>query len=77
MEAEDKPKTAMKMIVLPSEKEKVIGIHVIGMGADEMMQVKTLFFPFFFSNIFPFFSSFLSNIFPSYLVLLLLLLLLS
>lgn len=34
---EDKPKTAMKL-VCAGEEEKVVGIHVIGMGADEMMQ---------------------------------------
>ncbi|CAM9581788.1 unnamed protein product [Scytosiphon promiscuus] len=34
---EDKQKTAMKVIVT-GEEEKVVGIHVIGIGADEMMQ---------------------------------------
>lgn len=34
---EDKQKTAMKVIVA-GESEKVVGIHIIGMGADEMMQ---------------------------------------
>lgn len=34
---EDKQKTAMKVIVT-GESEKVVGIHIIGMGADEMMQ---------------------------------------
>jgi glutathione reductase (NADPH) len=33
----DKPKTFMK-IICAGEDEKVVGIHVIGMGADEMMQ---------------------------------------
>lgn len=37
VEPEDKPKTAMKLICA-GETEKVVGIHVIGMGADEMMQ---------------------------------------
>merc|ERR1712137_1441296 len=35
--ADDKPKTCMKL-VCAGEEEKVVGIHVIGMGADEMMQ---------------------------------------
>ncbi|CAM9219705.1 unnamed protein product [Sphacelaria rigidula] len=35
--SEDKEKTAMKVIVTGDE-QKVVGIHVIGMGADEMMQ---------------------------------------
>eukprot|EP00903_Cladosiphon_okamuranus_P016046 g14816.t1 len=34
---EDKQKTAMKVIVT-GESERVVGIHIIGMGADEMMQ---------------------------------------
>ncbi len=34
---EDKPKTFMKVITAGQE-EKVVGMHVIGMGADEMMQ---------------------------------------
>ncbi len=33
----EKPKTKMKVICV-GEEEKVVGIHVIGMGADEMMQ---------------------------------------
>lgn len=37
MPPEDKQKTAMKVIVT-GESEKVVGIHIIGMGADEMMQ---------------------------------------
>ncbi|CAM9116425.1 unnamed protein product [Ectocarpus sp. 12 AP-2014] len=37
MPPEDKQKTAMKVIVT-GEIEKVVGIHIIGMGADEMMQ---------------------------------------
>lgn len=32
-----KPKTAMKLIVL-GEEEKIIGCHIIGLGADEMLQ---------------------------------------
>jgi glutathione reductase (NADPH) len=32
-----KPRTAMKMVTLGAEK-KIIGIHVIGDGADEMLQ---------------------------------------
>jgi len=37
MEPEDKPKTAMKVVTtLPDEK--VVGIHIIGMGSDEMLQ---------------------------------------
>ena len=34
---EDKPKTSMKMVVTLPE-ERVVGIHVMGMGADEMLQ---------------------------------------
>jgi len=34
---DEKPKTAMKLICAGVE-EKVVGVHVIGMGADEMMQ---------------------------------------
>jgi glutathione reductase (NADPH) len=34
---EVKPKTAMKLVVV-GEEEKVVGCHVIGAGADEMMQ---------------------------------------
>ena len=37
MESDDKPKTLMKLICAGVE-EKVVGLHVIGMGADEMMQ---------------------------------------
>jgi glutathione reductase (NADPH) len=37
VDPDDKPKTAMKLICAGLE-EKVVGIHVIGMGADEMMQ---------------------------------------
>ena len=32
-----KPKTAMKLVVL-GEEEKIIGCHIIGLGADEMLQ---------------------------------------
>jgi glutathione reductase (NADPH) len=34
---EEKPKTAMKLVCAGSE-ELVVGLHVIGMGADEMLQ---------------------------------------
>lgn len=37
VEADDKPKTAMK-IICAGEEELVVGLHVIGMGADEMLQ---------------------------------------
>lgn len=37
VEADDKPKTAMKLICAGKE-ELVVGLHVIGMGADEMLQ---------------------------------------
>lgn len=37
VEADDKPKTAMK-IVCAGEEETVVGLHVIGTGADEMLQ---------------------------------------
>jgi len=37
VDASDKPKTRMKLITAGVE-EKVVGIHVIGMGSDEMMQ---------------------------------------
>mmetsp|Transcript_30236 Transcript_30236/g.52239 ORF Transcript_30236/g.52239 Transcript_30236/m.52239 type:complete len:484 (+) Transcript_30236:58-1509(+) len=37
VDPDDKPKTSMKVICAGPD-EKVVGIHVIGMGADEMMQ---------------------------------------
>jgi glutathione reductase (NADPH) len=37
VEYDDKPKTAMKVICAGKE-EKVVGLHVIGMGSDEMLQ---------------------------------------
>lgn len=37
VDADDKPKTLMKVICAGVD-EKVVGMHVIGMGADEMMQ---------------------------------------
>ena len=37
MEPDAKPTTSMKMVCLLPE-EKVVGIHVLGMGADEMLQ---------------------------------------
>lgn len=37
MDYDDKPKTAMKVICAGNE-EKVVGLHVIGMGSDEMLQ---------------------------------------
>lgn len=37
VEPEEKPKTCMKLICAGIE-EKVVGIHIIGMGADEMLQ---------------------------------------
>jgi glutathione reductase (NADPH) len=37
MESDEKPKTFMKMICA-GEEELVVGLHVVGMGADEMMQ---------------------------------------
>lgn len=37
VEPEDKPKTAMKL-VCAGGNELVVGLHVIGMGADEMLQ---------------------------------------
>lgn len=37
VDAADKPKTRMKLICA-GEEERVVGIHCIGMGADEMMQ---------------------------------------
>lgn len=39
MDADEKPKTAMK-IVCTGPTEKVVGLHVIGLGADEMLQVR-------------------------------------
>lgn len=38
LDADDKPKTAMKLVCTGPE-ERVVGLHVIGMGADEMLQV--------------------------------------
>lgn len=37
VEPDAKPKTAMKMVTLLPD-ERVVGLHVIGMGADEMLQ---------------------------------------
>mmetsp|Transcript_57214 Transcript_57214/g.170575 ORF Transcript_57214/g.170575 Transcript_57214/m.170575 type:complete len:430 (-) Transcript_57214:192-1481(-) len=37
VDPDDKPKTAMKLICA-GEEELVVGLHVIGMGADEMLQ---------------------------------------
>lgn len=37
MEPDEKPKTAMKL-VCAGKNELVVGLHVIGMGADEMLQ---------------------------------------
>jgi glutathione reductase (NADPH) len=37
VEPDDKPKTRMKLICA-GESEKVVGLHVIGMGVDEMLQ---------------------------------------
>jgi glutathione reductase (NADPH) len=37
MKPEDKPKTLMKLVCAGVD-EKVVGMHVLGMGADEMMQ---------------------------------------
>ncbi|KAL7561589.1 hypothetical protein ACA910_004181 [Epithemia clementina (nom. ined.)] len=37
VEQDDKPKTAMKL-VCAGDEELVVGLHVIGMGADEMLQ---------------------------------------
>lgn len=37
LKPEEKPKTLMKVICAGVD-EKVVGIHVLGMGADEMMQ---------------------------------------
>jgi len=37
VEADDKPKTGMKLICA-GEEELVVGLHIIGMGADEMLQ---------------------------------------
>ncbi|CAI5743637.1 unnamed protein product [Peronospora destructor] len=36
-EPKDKPKTAMKLVCV-GKKEKVVGLHIIGMAADEMLQ---------------------------------------
>lgn len=38
---EDKPKTAMKLVCAGPE-EKVVGLHIIGRDADEMLQGKRL-----------------------------------
>lgn len=38
VEYDEKPKTSMKVICAGLEDEKVVGLHVIGMGADEMLQ---------------------------------------
>lgn len=33
-----KSKTAMKLVCVKSQKEKVVGVHIIGTAADEMLQ---------------------------------------
>ena len=33
----EKPKTAMKLVTVGAE-EKIVGCHLIGLGADEMLQ---------------------------------------
>jgi glutathione reductase (NADPH) len=33
-----KPPTAMKLICVKSQKEKVVGLHMLGRGCDEMLQ---------------------------------------
>lgn len=38
VEADDKPKSAMKLVCAGLDEELVVGLHVIGMGADEMLQ---------------------------------------
>jgi len=38
VEYDDKPKTSMKVICVKSKGEQVVGLHVIGMGSDEMLQ---------------------------------------
>lgn len=42
VEPDDKPKSAMKLVCAGKE-EKVVGLHVIGMGADEMLQGTCLY----------------------------------
>ena len=37
MEPEEKEPTSMKIIVT-GEEERVVGLHLIGMGSDEMLQ---------------------------------------
>lgn len=37
VEADEKPKTCMKLVCAGKE-EKIVGLHVIGMGSDEMLQ---------------------------------------
>lgn len=37
IEPDQKPKTAMKLVCL-QPSEKVVGVHIIGMSADEMLQ---------------------------------------
>jgi len=35
---ETKPRTYMKMICLKNENERIVGLHILGMAADEMLQ---------------------------------------
>jgi len=35
---EKKPPTIMKLVCLKSENERVIGLHCLGLGSDEMLQ---------------------------------------
>jgi glutathione reductase (NADPH) len=36
--SEHKQKMAMKLVCLKPEKERVIGVHMVGMGSDEILQ---------------------------------------
>jgi len=35
---EDKPRTHVKLICVKTDEDRIVGLHVIGMGADEMLQ---------------------------------------
>jgi len=35
---DDKPKTGMKLVCVGKDEERVVGLHCIGMGSDEMLQ---------------------------------------
>lgn len=55
---EEKPKTFVKVVCRKSRKNKILGLHVVGKGADELMQgfavaIKMVMITSFFLSMFP------------------------